>query len=88
MGGGGHPLGKLDISPHNPLYRYQCGAVLTADKEYIMYAVIVQWGNTHAVHQAWTLASAKEWMLSYPNEDVFIKVIDMFGNRRAVRYAR
>ena len=53
-----------------------------------MYAVIVQWGNTHAVHQAWTLASAKEWMLSYPKEDVFIKIIDIFGNRRAVRYAR
>ena len=53
-----------------------------------MYAVIVQWGNTQAVHQAWTLSSALEWMQSYPNKDVFIKVIDMFGNRRAVRYAR
>ena len=53
-----------------------------------MYAVIVQWGDTRAVHHAWTLSSAKQWMLSYPREDVFIKVIDMFGNRRAVRYYR
>lgn len=53
-----------------------------------MYAVVVQWGNTHAVHNAWTLSSAKEWMSKYPNKDVFIKIVDMFGNRRAVRYAR
>ena len=53
-----------------------------------MYAVIVQWGNTHAVHQAWTLSSAKEWMLSYPKQDVFIKIVDVFGKRHAVRYAR
>lgn len=53
-----------------------------------MYAVIVQWGNTHAVHQAWTLSSAKEWALSYPKQDVFIKIVDVFGRRVAVRYAR
>lgn len=53
-----------------------------------MYAVIVQWGSTQVVHQAWTLSSAKQWMLSYPNKDVFIKIVDAFGNRRAVRYYR
>ena len=53
-----------------------------------MYAVIVKWGDTHAVHHAWTLPSAKQWMLSYPKQDVFIKVIDIFGRRVAIRYAR
>ena len=53
-----------------------------------MYAVIVQWGNAQVVHQAWTLSSAKEWMLSYPKQDVFIKIVDVFGKRHAVRYYR
>ena len=53
-----------------------------------MYSVIVQWGNTHKVHTAWTLSAAKQWMLSYPKEDVFIKIVDVLGRRHAVRYAR
>ena len=88
MGIGGRSPPELAKGWPQQLYTYQCGAVLTADKEYNMYAVIVKWGDTHAVHHAWTLSSAKQWMLSYPKQDVFIKVIDIFGRRVAIRYAR
>jgi hypothetical protein len=53
-----------------------------------MYTVTVRWGELVKTHKAWTLSSAKQWMLSYPNKDVFASVTDIFGRRVAVRYYR
>ena len=53
-----------------------------------MYSVAVRWGELTKTHKAWTLASAKAWMYTYPNKDVFIKVTDLFGRTIAVRYYR
>ena len=58
------------------------------NKEYIMYTVSIQWGSKTATHTAWSLSSAKQWLLSYPNKDMFGKVTDLFGNTLAVRYYR
>lgn len=53
-----------------------------------MYSVAVRWGELTKTHKAWTLSGAKQWMYSYPNKDVFIKVTDLFGRTMAVRYYR
>ena len=53
-----------------------------------MYTVSIQWGSKAVTHTAWSLSSAKQWLLSYPNKDMFGKVTDMFGNTLAVRYYR
>jgi hypothetical protein len=53
-----------------------------------MYTVTVQWGELVKTHKAWTLSSAKGWMYSYPNKDVFAKVTNVFGSTVAVRYKR
>lgn len=53
-----------------------------------MYTVHIQWGNTAATHTAWSLASAKEWLYKYPNNDMFGKVTNLFGQTLAVRYYR
>lgn len=53
-----------------------------------MYTVSIQWGSKAVTHTAWSLSSAKAWMYTYPNKDVFAKVTDLFGNTLAVRYYR
>jgi hypothetical protein len=53
-----------------------------------MYTVTVQWGDMVKTHKAWSLVSAKQWLYTYPNKDVFAKVTDMFGRTVAVRYYR
>ena len=53
-----------------------------------MYLVQIQWGSKRVTHTAWTLSSAKAWMYTYPKQDVFAKVTDLFGRTLAVRYYR
>ena len=80
---------KLYLCPPSTLIYTQCITQCGADlKEYSMYTVTVQWGDLVKTHKAWTLSSAKEWMYTYPNKDVFAKVTNVFGSTVAVRYKR
>lgn len=53
-----------------------------------MYTVNVRWGAMTKTHRAWSKASALEWLYTYPKQDVFAKVTDIFGRTIAVRYYR
>jgi hypothetical protein len=81
---------KLYIYPHSTLIYTQCNTVVVADllKGDCMYTVNVRWGELTKTHKAWTLSSAKAWMYTYPNKDVFAKVTNLFGQTVAVRYKR
>jgi hypothetical protein len=53
-----------------------------------MYTVHVQWGSLTKTYRTWSLSNAKAWMYTYPKQDVFAKVTDLFGRTLAVRYYR
>lgn len=53
-----------------------------------MYTVSVLWGNKQINHTSWSKSKALSWLYKYPNEDVFIKVTDVFGKTVAIKYKR
>jgi hypothetical protein len=91
LGGGGmgaSPCQTLLMPPfHANVYSMQGNSAEQMQGD-CMYTVTVQWGDLVKTHKAWTLSSAKEWMYTYPNKDVFAKVTNVFGSTVAVRYKR
>jgi len=54
----------------------------------MLYTVSVLWGNKEVKHTARSKSKALTWLHKYPNEDIFIKVTDVFGKTVAVKYKR
>ena len=61
---------------------------MTNYKENVMYTVSVLWGSKAVSHKAMTKGKALGWLYQYPNDDVFIKVTNLFGKTIAVKYKR
>jgi hypothetical protein len=53
-----------------------------------MYTVSVTWSTKTYTHKALTRNEALSWLRQYPNQDVFGKVTNLFGNTVAVKYHR
>ena len=53
-----------------------------------MFTVSVLWGDKQSTHKSWSKSRALAWLYKYPNEDVFIKVTDVFGKTVAIKYKR
>ena len=53
-----------------------------------MYTVSVLGGSKAVSHKAMTKGKALGWLYQYPNDDVFIKVTNLFGKTIAVKYKR
>ena len=91
LGGGGmgvSPRQTLLMPPfHTNMYSMQSNSAVQNEGD-CMYTVTVQWGELIKTHKAWTLSSAKQWLYSYPNKDVFAKVTNVFGQTVAIRYKR
>lgn len=60
----------------------------TNKEKYMLYTVSVLWGNKEVKHTARSKSKALTWLHKYPNEDIFIKVTDVFGKTVAVKYKR
>ncbi len=54
----------------------------------MLYNITVLWGTKEVSHTSWTKGKALSWLYKYPNEDVFIKVTDVFGKTVAIKYKR
>lgn len=53
-----------------------------------MYTVSITWSDKTYTHKAVTRNGALSWLRQYPNQDVFGKVTNLFGNTVAVKYHR
>lgn len=53
-----------------------------------MYTVSILWGDKEVKHTSWSKSKAIAWLYKYPSEDVFIKVVNVFGKTVAIKYHR
>ena len=69
-------------------YLIDTDTLVRLTKEKYMYTVSITWSDKTYTHKAVTRNGALSWLRQYPNQDVFGKVTNLFGNTVAVKYHR